>query len=228
MQKWLSRAGTYRVEHMPLPYFAAAVDLDTPHKGVLHTTEGSTIEGALSAYRSKGFCPTFTLGKDAKGRVRILQHKALGQIGSTLMNQAGGVQTNALAIVQIEMVGFSKKYSWYPEPRVVDALLSLMVVLKTEAGIPLIWQAVRRSPGLWKKVSGWMGHIDVPENYHWDPGALDTSRLMAEAKARARIQNVSHNPRKKPRRVDAVYHIPLKHRAKKTPPAACGGPSRAL
>lgn len=218
MQKWLARVGRFRVEHVPLPYWHGNVDLSAPRKGILHTTEGSTIEGALSAYRAKQFTPTFTLGRDAKGRVRILQHKPLGIMGSTLANPYGGVDTNRLAVVQIELVGFSQRDPWYPEREVADALTSLMAALHWEAKIPLVWKPCRRSAACWLSTAGWMGHIDVPENSHWDPGQLDTARLLREVEAKTRT---AHEAKRRPRVSDKVRTIPLKRRAKKARPTHC-------
>jgi len=42
----------------------------------------------------------------------------------------------------------------------------------------------RRKDGNWGRVSGWYGHVEVPENAHWDPGALRWSVLLENAKAR--------------------------------------------
>lgn len=219
MKQWLTKVGAWRVEHYPLPYFHAPIDLAAPRKGVLHTTEGSTLEGALSAYRSKGFCPNFTLGKDARGKTRVLQHKPLGIMGSTLANPSGGVDTNRLVMAQIELVGFSKKDLWYPEKDDADALTALMGALCIEAKIPLQWQLVRRDPRLWTRVQGWCGHIDVPENYHWDPGQLDHKRLMVKVREKIAFPT----GRKTPRKLDKVRTLPLKRRAKKAQPEACGG-----
>lgn len=220
MKAWLTRVGKFRVEHVPLPYWHGNVDMSAPRKGILHTTEGSSIEGALSAYRSKNFTPTFTLGRDFHKKVRVMQHKPLGIMGSTLANASGGVETNRVALIQIELVGFSKKDLWYPDAEVADALTSLIAAVSTEGNVPLRWNACKRSSSCWRNVAGWMGHIDVPENFHWDPGQMDTKRLMAQSSAKA-AEGDAPKSSKRPRLMDTVTTIPVKRRAKKTPPTSC-------
>jgi hypothetical protein len=77
-------------------------------------------------------------------------------------------------------------------------LASLLAVLHTECGIPLsrpfpdamppgpwaVESFSRRHAGKWGKVAGWYGHIEIPENSHWDPGAYKWAELLAAAKAR--------------------------------------------
>ena len=232
MKTWLTRVGKFRVEHVPLPYWHGNVDLSAPRKGILHTTEGSSIEGALSAYRSKNFTPTFTLGRDLRKKVRVMQHKPLGIMGSTLANASGGVETNRVALVQIELVGFSQKDLWYPDEEVADALTSLVAAVSDEGKIPLKWNGCKRSASCWSKVAGWMGHIDVPENFHWDPGQFDTKRLMAQSSAKV-AEDGPPRQRKRPRLTDKVRTIPVKRRAKKAEPTSCdhmvsGGGGRSL
>jgi hypothetical protein len=103
---WLTRAGAFRVEHVPYPYLGSPVNTYAPAKGLLHTTQGSSIEGALSVFRVH-YAPNFTVGADAKKKVRILQHAPLGVMGHALANKAGGVETNRVVRAQIEIVGFS-------------------------------------------------------------------------------------------------------------------------
>jgi hypothetical protein len=73
-----------------------------PFKIVHHTTEGSSAEGAMGAFRSNRSDPHFTV--DA---VNIFQHIDTAEGARALRNQAGGVQTNRDSAVQIELVGFA-------------------------------------------------------------------------------------------------------------------------
>ena len=43
----------------------------------------------------------------------------------------------------------------------------------------------RRSAGKWGHVAGWYGHVEVPENEHWDPGAFEWTKTIERAKALA-------------------------------------------
>jgi hypothetical protein len=70
--------------------------------------------------------------------------------------------------------------------------------------------------------TGWVGHIDAPENDHVDPGKLNYRRLFQLAGATDDIgaAPVKPKPRKKVTHpVDAVDRWLLNHRAAKHPPA---------
>lgn len=195
MKKLLTSAGRYRVEQASCPSTGPA-DLARPRTGVLHTTEGS-FESAYNEFKQR-YAPHFLVGKDKTGKVRIVQFVSLGNWASALENHSGGVETNRWAVAQIEVVGYSKTKPYQFDSETFDALASLVAELHTVAGIPLsrpfpdampsgVWATesfVRRHAGKWGKVAGWYGHIEVPENSHWDPGAYKWSELLAAAKAK--------------------------------------------
>ena len=60
-----------------------------PWKFLLHTTEGSSAEGAFGAYRSSGCFPHFTVDGET-----VYQHLDTSVAGSALKNLGGGVETN--------------------------------------------------------------------------------------------------------------------------------------
>jgi hypothetical protein len=200
VQKWLTRAGPYRVEHMPMPHPGRATDL-SKREGVLHTIEGS-LESGLSVFRVH-FSPTFTVGRDRNGKVRIIQHIPLGMMAAALQNLPGGVETNFEAEVQVEIAAHSKTVPWLPEPGTTDALAELMAVLARVVNIPLThpfpenpgplpWATTRyahRLAGIWGKVAGWYAHMDMPENTHWDCGWLKWDMLLALARHKARVDD---------------------------------------
>src|SRR6187401_3138301 len=95
---WLTKAGNYPVERMEMPHLPGTVDLTKPRAGVMHTTEGS-FDSALSVFRVH-YAPHFMVGTDAKGRCRIVQMIALGNMAAALLNAAGGVDTNTWAYAQ--------------------------------------------------------------------------------------------------------------------------------
>jgi hypothetical protein len=98
---------------------------------------------------------------------------------------------------------------------VLDALASLLAVLHTECRIPLTrpfpdampplpWAVEsfsRRHAGKWGKVAGWYGHIEIPENSHWDPGAYKWKELLAAAKSKLTPQPPVPTPKPKRRYV---------------------------
>lgn len=180
---WLHYASTFKVEHVPFPHAGPLLPNATKvRRGVQHTTEGLTIEGALSAYKAHNDAPTFTVGHDAKGRVRMLQHVPLGEAARALENHPDGVETNRVTIAQIELVAVSQTKPWLPEPAVADALASLYATLAAATGIPLVHVVnPDRAAMRWRRRSGWYGHADVPENNHVDPRGLDYLTLFALA-----------------------------------------------
>jgi N-acetylmuramoyl-L-alanine amidase len=193
MRAWLTRAGTVRVEKRPCPAPGERIDRSRPRTGVVHTTEGNW-ESALGEFEQH-FAPHFLLGRDQTGTCRIAQLIPLGQMAASLLNPAGGVETNRWAVAQIEVVGMSSTIPWLPADDVQHALASLMLTLQHEAGIPLSrpfedampplpWATTsfsRRHAGKWGEVPGWYGHVEVPENDHWDPGALRWSELLGRS-----------------------------------------------
>jgi hypothetical protein len=135
------------------------------------------------------FAPHFMLGFDADAQqVRIAQLVQVGTIGAALKAH------NNQAIVQIEMIGFSKENPWLPDDDTVAALASLMAVCASEYGIPLAhpWPDgdfgkaganPHRSSGKYGKLPGWYGHGDCPSpDTHWDPGNLEWSVVLGKAK----------------------------------------------
>ena len=180
--------GGRRIEHVPCPHPNVPVDLRAPAAGVLHTIEGSLGSG-LSVFQ-RHFAPHFAL--DSR---RIVQMVPLGMMGTALNNLPGGVETNRIARVQIELAGNSKESPWLPEAPLTDALADLMATVSLAAEIPLTrpfpdrmppkpWATpkfARRHAGKWGSSPGWFGHIDLPENDHWDPGALKWKTILDRA-----------------------------------------------
>lgn len=177
---YLTRAGGFTVEQVVCPDYGK-VDAAAPPKGVLHTTEGS-FESALAVFRQRN-APHFLVGRDSLNRVRILQLVRLGRVAGALENHPGGVETNRVCRVQVEIAGRSQHASWLPDDAVTDALARLMATLVDAADIPLQHHTVGRDPETWLAVSGWVGHADVPENTHWDPGGLKWAELLYRAAA---------------------------------------------
>lgn len=168
---WITHAGPYPVTHVQVPCYDVNVDQGVPPKGVGHTTEGDWA-GAMSVFRQH-YAPTFMVGRDTTGQVRIVQFCALGKIGGALVNLAGGVETNAWARAQIEMVAHSHPTAWQADPGVMAAFEALLYTLRDVAGIPLVHITNdSRNPTVWHDKSGWFDHRGVPENSHIDMQAF--------------------------------------------------------
>ena len=175
---WLNKVTGLKVEHVPCPHPNVRVNLAAKAKGVLHTTEGSTIEGALAVFL-KHDAPHFLVGRDSKHHVRVLQLIPLGQIAAALENHPGGVETNTQVRAQIEIVGFSQHHVWLPDALTTLALRDLIGALHVACGIPNHHVAnPKRGLHAWQAAPGWFGHDGVPENIHWDPGMIDWPHLF--------------------------------------------------
>lgn len=161
-----------------------------PNVIVLHTTEGSS----FPSYGGGGSAPTFTVHPD--GRVR--QHFYANESARALVNSSGGVETNTLNAVQIELIGTCDKGGpgvyW---PSATDAQLAglakLVKWLTATYPIPLKstsqpWLSYPSSYGSkngqrmsyaeWNNFNGICGHQHVPENLHGDPGNFPIARLI--------------------------------------------------
>jgi len=187
VKPWLDQAGKFPIAHIGgIPHFNSAVQLDAPRTGVLHTTEGGWA-GSLAIFKQH-YAPHFMLGFDADAqKVRIAQLVQVGTIGAALKAH------NNQAIVQIEMIGFSKENPWLPDDETVESLASLMAVCAIDYGILLDhpWadgdfgkagDNPHRSSGKYGSVPGWYGHGDCPgPDTHWDPGNLKWSIILSKA-----------------------------------------------
>ena len=189
MTPWLTKAGTYTIEKIPCPDYAGNVDMSAPPKGVLHTTEGGW-DGSLAVFKQH-YAPHFMVGEG-----RIAQLLPLGHAAAALEHPANIPATNGIVRAQIELVGHSLSSSWLPDHATLDALTSLLATLAAAAGIPLRHVAPARDEKAFAAASGWMGHIDIPGNSHWDPGALKWAAVMTQAQAK--IPVVKRAPAVKP------------------------------
>ena len=158
-----------------------------PFKIVHHSTEGSSAAGAFAAYRDKRADPHFTVDGE-----RVYQHIDTSTGARALRNPPGGVETNRLSALQIELVGFAGSRK---NAAALANLARLCRWLETEHAIPRHWPngpprpAVNgkdpgnhnRSEVHWTSKSGHYGHCHVPENNHWDPAydAIEAAFLFA-------------------------------------------------
>ncbi|MEU0739268.1 peptidoglycan-binding protein [Streptomyces sp. NPDC006134] len=162
-----------------------------PHPNViiLHTTEGNS----WPSYSGGSMAPNFTV---KGGQVR--QHFAANESSRALENRPGGVQTNTLNAVQIELVGTCTKGGpglYWPDASDADmaALVDLVKWLTSEYPIPVVstskpWLPYPSSYGSaggqrmsfseWNNFAGIAGHQHVPENSHGDPGNFPIKRLI--------------------------------------------------
>lgn len=171
----------------------------------LHTTEGRT----LPAYGGGSSAPNLTAVPDLTAK-RLLwyQHFDVDVSSRALRNLRGGVETNTLNVVQVELVGTCdpathRKWGGSPHiywPQAPDWALRdvarFLFWAHTQHGVPLTgpdrWLPYPSSYGSsggqrmsfsqWNRFRGICGHQHVPENDHGDPGALPFPRLLQYAR----------------------------------------------
>jgi hypothetical protein len=175
-----------------------------PNRGIVfHTTEGSTFEGADSVYRRTQAAPHFTV--DPWRELRV-QHIDTDLGAYALRNLAGGVETNTLDVVQVEIVGYTAEgvaaahgraqfgisrlsewnYRWLGEQ-------VLRPILEAHPTIPrTIYSGDRMTGDEW---AAWLGgicaHAHVPENDHWDGSTLDFEQMLGHASPTLTPQGVT-------------------------------------
>lgn len=110
--------------------------------------------------------------------------------GRGLKNAAGGVQTNRMGSVclQVEVIARAARPWTADLTGAGRAGLARLIRFARLHGIPDVWPAGRppayppgdsaRSAAVWTTRAGHFGHSQVPENDHGDPGALDVKVLF--------------------------------------------------
>lgn len=140
---------------------------------ILHTTETDGYVERLR-YPSQWQCGEGIIG----------QHIRLGYAGDAVNDWDGVAQ-------QIEMVGWSQLGIWLPKEGTLGPTVALTAWLHKTGRIkdglhrPDDWPIrldklpaavstyYRRRAGLWPQTPGVYGHVDIPDNSHWDPGSFD-------------------------------------------------------
>lgn len=171
-----------------------------------HSTEGTSLPG----YDGGSKAPNFTAVADFKAqRIKWYQHFGVDTSSRALANKPGGVQTNTLNVVQVEVVGTcdpathtkwakaGREHLYMPElpDWVVRDLAAFARWLSDNHGIPMTAGvefkaypgngSVRMSFDQWNKYKGHCGHQHVPENDHGDPGAFPMQRILELARGGA-------------------------------------------
>jgi hypothetical protein len=152
----------------------AGTFVPSPPKLVWHTTEGSSVEGAIGAFRQHNSWPHFTL--DPKSG-RLVQHLPMNRAGRALEHRSGTVETNRAHVIQVELVGFAKDSAGLSGER-YERIARLARQIEAAVGVPrhafatFTLSGQRLSDSAWVHGAGHCGHQHVPHNNHTDPGAL--------------------------------------------------------
>jgi hypothetical protein len=167
-----------------------------PFKIVLHTTETRGVPG----YGYGATAPHVTYYPRLR---RFYQHTEFDGAARALKNLSGGVQTNRDSVIQLEIVCYSDKrvadlYAssgalWVGDLSSghLDDIRGFLQWTAAEFGIEWKWPGkqayssyganrtgFRMAPAEWDAYNGIAAHQHVPENTHWDTGALDWGTLM--------------------------------------------------
>lgn len=218
---WIDSIGGIRVERMEGPrpggqaYLYLKLSTDTA-RVIWHTTEGSSVEGAVARLREQFSAPHFVIGPD-----RIVQMRPLWAQAATVR----GDNSNAW---QVEVVGFSKTTPWLPEAPTRRPFVALLRFFNDRLGVPLarpdgwkddcsdiegVWATEgnsRRRSGRATTFRGHVMHLEWPGNTHWDQGAIRWSDLLEEARddmtdaERERLATALENSKKAVAIVNAV------------------------
>lgn len=208
-----------------------------PNVGVIHTTEGTS----LPDYSGGSEAPNYTAVPNFKAkRLEWHNHFPDERSSRALVNSSGGVETNTLNAVQVELVGTCSpathadwarsgiQHIYWPEAPdwALDDFAEFVADMNRRHGIriagPEDWVAYPESYGAggqrfsfdrWRNFYGWCGHQHVPENDHGDPGAFPWADVERRAKAL-----VGGNTPAKPR-PDATADKRARRRAKRMDPA---------
>lgn len=175
---------------------AGSMNRDGSRKLLFHSTEGSTIEGAVAAYRANNSWPHLTV--DCPRR-RVVQHLDLTLAARSLRNTPGGAdETNrdGTVLVQIELVGHAatptdlgspEDLVWFGQEVVRPICRGLAIPIATGVrwvSYPASYgtgAAQRLSVAAWDAYSGILGHQHAPDNSHGDPGSIDIAWIIRAA-----------------------------------------------
>lgn len=154
---------------------------ELPPRVVWHTTEsgaGNAAFDAVGAYLIKQGSEPHLLydpTTDRLGQFGPLDRsaRALRNDGDSRTNRTGRVcvQIEVLARAATPFTGY-----WKPGPH----FAALMAAVRSW-GVPDVWAGRTRSRSDWRGKGGHFGHVHVPGNDHWDPGAITPAALFAAA-----------------------------------------------
>lgn len=124
----------------------------------------------------------------------------LNRSGLALYHYAGRPETNKALTIQFELAGFSEAIANEPQSALTNIAVDLIVpccqfVAEQGASIdlrqvsgPLVYAGAasegsvnRMSDAQYQAFNGLTGHAYVPQNEHWDPGAMDLIWIAAHA-----------------------------------------------
>jgi hypothetical protein len=157
-------------------------------KIVWHTTEGRDLRTMQRVLFDKNAGPHFLLGRDGTKREHftVIQFFPLNQGARALRNDAHDLlPTNRANCIQIEVCGYAREAEDdYCQPGIITAMAQLVRLIENRVDVP------RKAPRKFSRkpfrytdrgfvnATGHLGHQHVPDNDHWDPGALNIAKVF--------------------------------------------------
>jgi hypothetical protein len=150
-----------------------------PARGVLHTTEGDNFDAMERVLVNEGYEPQFLVGEAGE----IVQFISIKRASKALEHPAGTIDTNRLSAIQIEVCGEAAHTNWPPAQRAAVERVMRFVeanagVERSSAGVTFVAGVRHMTDAAWRTFKGWCGHQHVPNNRHWDPGAIPIKELL--------------------------------------------------
>lgn len=151
------------------------------HKLVWHTCEGGGIDAMWRVLRDKNAAPHFVIDPGG-GDAPVYQCIPLDRSARALEHPAGTPETNRASCIQVEIVGYAKDAgSWghviYRDLGALAALIDHRFAIR-RGYRPFTVPAKKVTPNGFVRATGHLGHSHVPNNSHWDPGAMNGAALM--------------------------------------------------
>lgn len=162
-------------ERVPYPSLTFAPGY--PKRGVIHTVEGF----GLPSYGGGTSHPHFTLSLKTG---KLWQHAPVWAAVKTLRHTES-TETNRAGAIQFEITDAFAKDAQNWSDAEYARIAKLMRWIEKNAGVPRQCSvtfaplpAKRLTNAQWSTYTGWLGHGHVPQNDHWDPGALKIDKLL--------------------------------------------------
>lgn len=180
-------------ERMPLPG-VPGVPYDEPDdpKAIAHTTEGTSIEGAVRAYAAY---PPHVIVDPWKRRK--VQHVP-GNLAAYALWNADADDSRCF---QVEIVGYAADTPGWPDEVLRWLGEEVVRPIHEHIGVPLQClpfkgprdvnytlasssSPLRLTQQQLDSYSGWLGHQHIPGDNHWDPGGLNMPKILDYAQGK--------------------------------------------
>lgn len=182
-------------ERIPLGADVAGMTYEEPDdpKLLWHMTQGTSVDGAISAYRR--YPPQLCVDPRARRKV---QHIPLNLAGYSL----AGTPNDRSRVVQVEVVGFSEDAHELPDDQLQWLADKVVVPVREAFGVPDVHlpfyaphevdfvlaspeSPLRLTVAALRQFSGHLAHQHAPApDEHWDAGGLRIARILELARPR--------------------------------------------